>query len=150
MPHRIATDMTLARPLEAVFDFFADARNLESITPPELRFEFRTLGPIEMRAGARIEYRIRLYGVPFRWRTRIDCWEPGIRFVDRQESGPFRLWIHEHRFESVSATSTRIRDAVQYALPLEPIGRLALPLVRAKLARIFAYREARVRTLLER
>ena len=148
MPHRIATDITLPRPLAPVFDFFADAGNLEAITPPELRFEIRTPGPIAIRTGARIDYRLHLYGVPFRWRTRITCWEPGVRFVDEQESGPFRLWIHEHRFDSVSPTATRIRDDVQYALPFEPFGRLALPLVRAKLARIFAYREERVRALL--
>ena len=150
MTHRIATDMTLARPLASVFDFFSDASNLEAITPPELRFEFLTERAIEMRAGARIDYRLRLYGIPFAWRTHITCWEPGIRFVDEQESGPFRLWIHEHRFESIFPTSTRIRDEVQYALPFEPIGRLALPLVRAKLTRIFSYREERVRALLER
>lgn len=150
MPHRISTDITLARPLAPVFDFFSDAGNLEAITPPELRFEIRTPGPIAMHAGARIDYRLHLYGVPFHWRTRISCWEPGGRFVDEQESGPFRLWIHEHRFDSVSPTATRIRDDVQYALPFEPIGRLALPLVRAKLARIFAYREERVRALLAR
>ena len=150
MNHRIATDMTLARPLADVFEFFSDANNLEAITPPELRFEIRTSGPIAMHAGTRIDYRLHLYGFPVRWRTRISVWEPGVRFVDEQESGPFRPWIHEHRFESVSPTSTRIRDEVQYGLPFEPIGRLALPLVRAKLARIFAYREERVRALLER
>lgn len=150
MAHRIATDMTLARPLASVFDFFSDASNLEAITPPELRFEFLTERPIEMRAGARIDYRLRLYGIPFAWRTRITVWEPGIRFVDEQESGPFRLWIHEHRFESISPKSTRIRDEVQYGLPFEPIGRLAIPLVRSKLTRIFCYREERVRALLER
>ena len=149
MDHRISTDMTLARPLASVFDFFSDASNLEAITPPELRFEFLTELPIEMHVGARIDYRLRLYGFPFTWRTRIRGWEPGVRFVDEQESGPFRLWIHEHRFESLSPTSTRIRDEVQYGLPFEPIGRLALPLVRAKLERIFSYREARVRALLE-
>jgi ligand-binding SRPBCC domain-containing protein len=148
MPYRILTDVTLERPLDLVFEFFSNAGNLEAITPPELRFEILTPQPIAMCQGARIDYRLRLYGVPFRWRTAITAWEPGRRFVDEQISGPFALWVHEHRFEAPTPTSTRIRDEVRYALPLEPLGRLAHPLVRAKLDRIFSYREERVRALL--
>lgn len=148
MIHRLETDITLDLPLDRVFDFFSDAGNLEAITPPALRFEILTPRPIAMHADTRIDYRLRLYGVPFRWRTRIRVWEPGRRFVDEQESGPSALWVHEHRFEALTAASTRIRDEVQYALPLGPLGRLAHPLVRAKLDDIFAYREARVRSLL--
>lgn len=148
MTYRIRTDQTLERPLDLVFDFFSDAGNLETITPPELRFEILTPQPIPMAAGTRIEYRLRLFGVPFRWRTVISVWEPGRRFVDEQESGPFALWVHEHVFDSPTPTSTRIRDEVRYALPLEPFGRIAHPIVRARLDRIFSYREARVRELL--
>lgn len=148
MTYRIRTDVTLERPLDLVFAFFSDAGNLEAITPPELRFEIRTPQPIAMHAGTRIEYRLHLYGVPFHWRTCITAWEPGRRFVDEQESGPFALWIHEHVFEAIGPTTTRIRDEVRYGLPLEPLGRIAHPLVRAKLDRIFRYREERVRALL--
>ena len=117
---------------------------------PELRFEIRTPLPIEMKVGALIEYRIRLFGIPFSWLTEISCWEPGVRFVDRQLVGPFRVWIHEHRFEAVGDTSTRIRDEVHYALPFEPLGRLVHPVVRSRLDRIFAYREEKLRRLLHR
>ena len=148
MDHRISTDLTLALPLDRVFAFFADAGNLEAITPPELRFVILTPLPIAMAVGARIDYRLSLYSVPFTWRTRITAWEPGRRFVDEQESGPFALWIHEHRFEARSPTSTRIRDEVRYRLPLSPLGEIVHPLVRRKLERIFSYREERVRALL--
>ncbi len=148
MDHRILTDITLERPIDRVFDFFSDAGNLEAITPPELRFEILTPLPIAMAVGARIDYRLSLYAVPFTWKTRITAWEPGRRFVDEQESGPFRVWIHEHRFEALSPTSTRIRDEVRYRLPFAPLGEIAHPLVRRKLDRIFAYREERVRSLL--
>ena len=148
MTYALYTDMTLARSLEDVFALFCDASNLETLTPPELRFEIRTAMPIKMRAGTRIEYRIRLFGIPFSWLTEITCWEPEERFVDEQISGPFHTWIHEHRFESVSDASTRIRDEVQYALPFEPVGRMAHPLIRSRLDRIFEYREIRVRELL--
>jgi ligand-binding SRPBCC domain-containing protein len=148
MTYLLRTDITLARSLADTFALFCDASNLETLTPPELRFEIRTPLPIEMRKGARIEYRIRLFGVPFSWLTEITCWEPGIRFVDEQISGPFRIWIHEHCFQSIDDSTTRIRDEVQYALPFEPIGRLAHPLVRSRLNRVFEYREERVRELL--
>ncbi len=148
MSYALRTDMTVDAALDAVFGLFCDAANLETLTPPELRFQIVSPLPIHMRAGARIDYRITLFGVPFSWQTEITCWEPGIRFVDEQRSGPFRVWIHEHRFDSLGPRSTRIRDEVSYTLPFEPIGRLAHPLVRSRLDRIFEYREQRVRELL--
>ena len=89
MTYALYADMTLARSLEDTFALFGDASNLETLTPPELRFEIRTAMPIEMRAGTRIEYRIRLFGIPFSWWTEITCWEPGRRFVDEQSQVPF-------------------------------------------------------------
>lgn len=148
MEYTLRSEVLLDRSLDDCFAFFADAANLETITPKELRFRFESELPIEMRRGCRIGYRLSLYGIPFSWLTEIAVWEPGVRFVDQQLRGPFRTWIHEHRFEALSAKQTLIRDAVRYALPLEPVGRLAHPLVRANLDRIFRYREERVRKLL--
>ncbi len=148
MTYTLESSVTLDRPIDEVFSFFADASNLEAITPPELRFRILTPLPIEMRAGAEIRYRLSLSGVPFSWLTEISVWEPGKRFVDEQRSGPYRLWIHSHRFESLGPSRTRIDDEVQYALPLGPLGRIAHPWVRRKLDRIFSYREQRVQELL--
>ena len=88
----------LPHPVETVFGFFAEAANLERITPPLLGFRVLTCGPIEMRAGTLIEYRLRLHGIPVGWLTRIEEWEPGVRFVDMQLAGPYRLWHHTHAF----------------------------------------------------
>ena len=129
----------MPRPAVEVFGFFADAVNLERITPPLLRFEVVTEPPIEMRAGTLIEYRLRLHGIRIDWLTRIDEWEPGVRFVDTQLAGPYRLWHHTHSFEEADG-GTMMRDVVRYALPLWPLGELAVPLVRRDLARIFDYR----------
>ena len=94
---------------DEVFAFFADAHNLEAITPPWLGFRIVTPGPIEMRPGALIEYRLRLHRVPVRWLTRIETWEPGRRFVDVQVRGPYRLWHHTHEFEPDGAGHHRAR-----------------------------------------
>jgi ligand-binding SRPBCC domain-containing protein len=126
-------------PLET-FDFFADAFNLEAITPPWLGFEVATPRPIAMAAGALIEYRLKLHALPLRWLTRIEAWEPGRRFADRQLRGPYRPWHHTHAF-AADERGTVMRDFVRYALPLGPVGRLARAvLVRRDLDRIFDYR----------
>ena len=83
---------------DEVFPFFADARNLEAITPPWLGFRVLTPAPIEMRPGALIEYRLKLRGLPLSWLTRIEEWVPGERFVDAQLAGPYALWHHTHEF----------------------------------------------------
>jgi ligand-binding SRPBCC domain-containing protein len=131
----------IALPIAEVFDFYGDAHNLERITPPWLRFEVTTPGPIEMGVGTLIEYRLRLHRVPVRWRTRIEAWEPPHRFVDVQVKGPYSLWEHTHEFEEDGSGATIIRDRVRYAIPFGPLGELAeRVLVRRDLRQIFNYR----------
>ena len=142
--HLLQREQWLPRPQHEVFAFFADARNLEAITPPWLGFRVVTPEPIEMREGAVIDYRLRLRGVPVAWHTRIDAWEPPHRFVDRQVRGPYRHWHHTHAF-SADAYGTSMRDTVRYALPLGPLGALAhAAFVRRDLERIFDFRHAEV------
>lgn len=109
-------ELELARPLDEVFPFFADARNLERITPPWLRFHVETPGEIELREGALIDYRLRIRGIPVRWRSEITAWEPPHRFVDEQRKGPYRLWHHTHTFEA-RGERTLARDRVRLAVP---------------------------------
>jgi ligand-binding SRPBCC domain-containing protein len=145
--HELRREQLVPRPLGETFAFFAQARNLERITPPWLRFAVLTPAPIEMRTGTVIEYRLRLHGLPLRWTARIEDWREGRAFADRQIRGPYRLWHHRHEFEAVEG-GTRVRDVVHYALPLGPLGELArLVLVRRDLERIFAFRRAAVQRL---
>lgn len=144
----IETSLVLSVPLDRVFAFFADASNLEAITPPELRFRTLTPLPIVMRAGTEIEYALRLWGVSLGWRTLISRWEPPALFVDVQLRGPYRSWVHTHRFADMGRGRTWITDEVRYALPWPPLGRIAGPVVARQLTRIFRYRQRRVRALL--
>ena len=145
--HLLSREQYLARPPKDVFPFFADAHNLEAITPPLLGFSVVSEGPVEMRVGALIQYRLGLRGLGLDWLTRIDEWEPGVRFVDSQLAGPYRLWHHTHSFEPRGG-GTLMRDTVRYALPLWPLGELAAPLVRRELGAIFDFRHAAVARLL--
>lgn len=141
MVETFEVEQFLPRPRDEVFAFFADAGNLDAITPPWLNFRILTPLPIEMRPGALIDYRLRVRGVPVFWRTEIAEWTPPFRFVDRQVKGPYRHWVHTHRFEERDG-GTWILDRVEYAVPgwfLAPaIHRL---MVRPDLEKIFAHRK---------
>lgn len=131
----------LPQPLDQLFPFFAEARNLERITPRWLQFSVLTPEPIPMAEGTLIDYRLRFRGIPMRWRSEIAAWEPPLYFVDRKVRGPFREWHHEHLFAEVdggTAVTDRVRDAV-------PFGRLANWLVvRRDVEAIFDYRNKRL------
>jgi ligand-binding SRPBCC domain-containing protein len=130
-------------PLDDTFAFFADALNLERLTPPWLNFTILTPMPVAMQRGLVIDYRIRLYGVSIPWRSRIDVWKPGVGFVDRQIVGPYRWWRHEHRFQAVEG-GTRVIDRVEYVPRARWFSR---GLVQRDVERIFAYREEALRAV---
>lgn len=131
------------------FAFFSDPRNLELLTPPFLHFEFRREPPPIVEPGTMLEYRLRLYGVPIKWRTRIESVEAPRRFVDVQEKGPYALWRHTHTFRDLGGTSTEMTDRVEYAVPFGALGELANRLfVRRSLRQIFDYRQRELASVL--
>ena len=146
--HLLRAVTVLDLPRDAVFPFFADAANLERITPPALRFRIVGPPPTAMAPGTLIDYRLRLNGVPFGWRTEITEWKPPHAFTDTQLRGPYHTWIHRHVFEAIAPDRTRMTDEVRYRLPAWPLGEVALPLVRRQLAGIFTYRNRVIHDLL--
>jgi ligand-binding SRPBCC domain-containing protein len=122
--HCLTHVTTIAKPIEDVFDFFSKAENLNELTPPELDFEIITPLPVNMQKGSLLDYRIKLNGIRFNWKTEISAWEPPYRFVDKQLKGPYVLWIHEHRFKALNNHLTEMTDTVHYLSPgwlLEPL-----------------------------
>lgn len=146
--YQLRRELFIPLPRAQVFAFFADAANLESITPEFLRFRILTPGPITMRAGTVIDYQLRLLLIPFHWRTVIEVYEPNERFVDGQAKGPYKSWRHVHEFVDAEG-GTLMRDVVDYDLPLGPLGSLTHALfVRRAVRRIFDFRNDRILQLL--
>jgi hypothetical protein len=135
--HPFSSEIWLARPIKEVFAFFSDATNLDSITPPWLSFRTVARQPIEMHLGTVIDYRLRVRGFPVQWRSEITEWEPPYHFVDQQIRGPYRLWIHAHRFQMRNG-GTLVCDDVRYAVPFDWL--LHKFIVRPDVERIFTYR----------
>lgn len=138
--HILERKQIIERPRREVFDFFADAGNLEKITPPELNFKIITPQPIDIKKGALIDYQIKLRGIPLTWKTEITLWNPPFEFVDTAFKSPYKQWIHSHKFTIGEQNETIIEDIVRYRLPFEPLGDVAHFIVRRELNYIFDYR----------
>jgi ligand-binding SRPBCC domain-containing protein len=134
-------ELWLPRPRDEVFAFFSNALNLEKITPPWLQFRVTTPVPIQMQVGTEIDYRIKIRGIPARWRSRITVWDPPNRFIDEQLRGPYRKWIHEHGFTEERGGTT-CKDHVQYAPPGGAI--INTLFVERDVRNIFAHRTQRL------
>jgi len=145
--YELRRETFIPSPLPAVFEFFSAARNLAAITPASLRFRLLTPEPISLDAGAELRYSLRVRGIPVRWKTTIETWNPRHEFSDIQSRGPYKLWHHTHRFREADG-GTWMEDTVRYALPFGPLGRLAHWLyVRRDVESIFDYRAARIKEL---
>ena len=142
--YHLRTELWLPHSRDKIFQFFADPGNLERLTPGWLHFEILNEASPIMRAGARLDYRLRIHGVPIKWRSEISEWNPPHRFVDRQTSGPYRLWVHEHTFDE-EAGGTLVSDNVQYSVPGGALVQKFL--VAPDLVRIFKYRHTVLKAL---
>lgn len=144
MIHQLERTTFISKPRAAVFAFFADAHDLERITPAFLHFRILTADPIVMRPGTIIDYELRLYEIAVRWRTLIEEFVPNEFFIDVQMTGPYRSWRHRHEFKECP-TGTRMRDRVEYDMPFGILGSLARwVFARSSLDRIFDHRNVAV------
>ena len=147
--HTLERTQIVRRSPAETFRFFTDPRNLKRLTPEHLGFKFLEPPPPELHVGSAIDYQVRLYGVPVHWRTRIEFVEAPKKFVDVQEKGPYALWRHRHMFSDAGHGRTEIKDQLEYALPLWPVGEVAYYLFVARALReIFDYRETELAAII--
>lgn len=139
--HRLEKFQFVARPREEVYPFFSAPTNLEQITPPMMSFHIENMSSKDIAEGTIINYKLKVHGVPMRWRTRITDWQMPEMFSDNQEKGPYSIWFHTHKFHAVKQ-GTLMCDTVRYRLPFGALGDLfALPLVKRDVSEIFGYRK---------
>ena len=138
-------EQSFDKPIDEVFSFFSDPLKLPLLIPDWIRFHMVSPGPVVMAAGTRIDYAVRLHGVPFAWRSEITVWEPPYRFVDEQRKGPYRFWMHTHGFEQLDSGRTLVRDVVRYGVPGGTLVHKLL--VEPDLSRIFSHRRRQLQEI---
>ena len=149
MAYTLRREQWIDRPIDEVFAFFADAHNLERITPPWLGFKILSMSTNSISEGTVIRYRLRMHGIPLHWQSEIREWNPPQFFVDEQAKGPYKRWRHTHSFEA-HGRRTKMTDEVQYQLPFGVLGRLVHAVkVRGDVYRIFNYRSHQIDALFE-
>jgi uncharacterized protein (TIGR01777 family) len=142
--HEMAAEQWVDKPVEEVFEFFSNEKNLEELTPPFLNFNIVGKSPGPIQSGTLIDYKLKIHGVSLVWQTRIDEWNVNQKFVDTQLKGPYRKWHHTHTFEKLGS-GTLLKDRVFYRLPLGAIGNaLAGWRVVGDVSEIFAYRRKKI------
>ncbi len=145
--HMLLMEQWVPEPIDKVFAFFSDAKNLERLTPPHLHFKVLGLSTEQLQEGTRIDYKLQLHGIPFRWQSLIHDWQPVTGFSDSQTRGPYKKWNHTHIFIEQDG-GTLIRDRAQYRIPFGVPGDVvAYPFVKKDLEKIFRFRYDKVREL---
>ena len=145
--HTVQREQLVHASVSTVFHFFSDPMNLESITPPWLQFRTLNVSNVNGAAGTVIDYRLKQFGVSYRWRTLISTWEPEKRFVDEMVRGPYIKWHHEHTFATVDG-GVLMRDSVTYRIPMGPFGELLHHCIIGKqVEQIFDYRAQKISEL---
>lgn len=132
---------------EKVFSFFSDENNLEKLTPSWLKFRVLSKSTPSMGKGTEINYSLRWHGIPLRWQSRIEAWDPPHVFSDNQVKGPYSRWYHQHLFHPLGE-GTLVGDMLSYALPLSPLSSILMGKKIGKdVKAIFLYRAQKLATL---
>ncbi len=129
--------------LDEVWDFISSPANLKKITPAYMGFDITSelLTP-KMYPGMIISYKVSpILGIKMTWVTEITHMKEKEYFVDEQRVGPYAIWHHEHRIESVEG-GVLMTDIVSYKPPLFFLGSIANSvLIKEQLQKIFDYRK---------
>jgi ligand-binding SRPBCC domain-containing protein len=138
------SEQWVPKKIEEIFPFFSEAKNLEALTPPWLHFEVTSQSTPEIGMDTLIDYRLKIHGVPARWRSHIKDWKPNEGFVDTQVKGPYTLWYHTHLFRPFQG-GTLISDHVYFKVPGGLLGKTLLGWkIKQDVQEIFNYRFDRI------
>lgn len=145
---RIEQRIVIAAPIEQVFHFHDDTRNLLRITPPSIKVAIETMG--EPGLGYEVVLKVRQFGIfTMRWKVKITEYTSPTLMSDEQVSGPFAYWKQTRLLRSVEG-GTELTDIVEYEPPFGILGRIANALViRNQVQQMFTYRQAATKQILE-
>jgi len=149
MLYSIHTRQFIKSDLNTVWDFISSPKNLNTITPNNMKFETLTeLGDEKMYAGQIIEYYVTPFaGMKMHWVTEITHVKDKEYFVDEQRFGPYAMWHHKHFLKEVNG-GVEMTDIVHYKVPYGIFGKLAHALfVKKKLKEIFDFRFKKIEEL---
>ena len=148
MVHYLHREQVVSAPIETVWKYFCDPKNLNEITPPDMNFEIVRGGDTAMYDGQLIECRVEFVrGLRSLWLTEIAHVREGEYFVDEQRVGPYRFWYHEHSFERVGG-GAKMTDHVTYVAPFGLAGDVANAVwIANRLKHIFDYRQGKIAEL---
>ncbi|MEZ5305957.1 MAG: SRPBCC family protein [Pyrinomonadaceae bacterium] len=125
---------------EVVFGFHELPDAFERLVPPWENVRIIQKAEIS-KIGSKAILEQTLFGL-FRqkWVAEHTVYEPPHLFVDVQVSGPFKVWMHHHRFVEFEG-GTFLRDEIEFDPGFSIIGELgAKLLILPKIEKMFAYR----------
>jgi ligand-binding SRPBCC domain-containing protein len=135
-------------PVAEVREFHARSSSMGAITPPPVLVRLHR-APLTLDEGDQMEFTLWLGLLPIHWLACIEEVTAG-GFVDRQLRGPFRRWVHRHRFIPSGERETEIRDEVELELFSHPLQALIGFGMWLSLPLLFAFRGWKTRRILER
>ena len=144
----LSFEQTLPITLEEAWAFFSTPKNLNLITPPEVKFKILNEVPEQISAGTLIYYEISPFlNLRFNWVTEISVVSHHNYFFDEQRKGPYKTWHHEHYFTKTDGGVLMI-DKVFYDIGKSVFGWFAGKLVvHKKVKNIFAFRRKKLEEL---
>lgn len=168
MAYRLESQQWVPFPLEQVFLFFANPKNLPRIMPPASEAKISQMELVLPSDNGTVQSATQLAGVgsaiivsvkvfpflPVRapWVARIVEFKWNRHFVDIQERGPFKSWRHRHHFAAEvrdGIQGTLVGDVIEYEIGFGPLGALAQKLlVSGQLQKTFAHRNKILESLL--
>lgn len=144
---RYQHEFRLNAPLDQVAAFHGQSANMAAITPPPISVRIHQ-APEQLADGSVMNFTLWMGPVPVNWISQIEAVSPN-GFIDRQLSGPFKFWLHQHRFTALSDGITLVQDEIQAELKPHPWWGLVGLAMWLGMPVLFYFRARQTRRLLQ-